>query len=50
MFNNNFEYKMLELKIDDNGNFLVANIEVENRFTLTLVNIYGPNQLIFTEN
>ena len=44
LFNNNFEYKMLELKIDDNGNFLIANIEVENRFTLTLVNIYGPNQ------
>ena len=44
LINNNFEYKFLTKKADKNGNFLIINIEVDKRFTLTLVNIYGPNQ------
>ena len=43
LFQNNFQYKMLEQKADQDGNFLIAKIDV-NENIFTIVNIYGPNQ------
>ena len=44
LFNNNFEYKLLECNSDKEGNYIMINIEVEHKFTVTILNIYGPNQ------
>ena len=44
LFNNTFEYKLLDCIPDKDGNFIMINIEVEKKFTVTLLNIYGPNQ------
>ena len=44
LMNNNFEYKILQKKIDLEGNFIILKIELEKKITLTLVNIYGPNK------
>ncbi len=43
LFNNNFEYKVLKKKQDTEGNYIILNVEIEKKFVLTLVNIYGPN-------
>lgn len=43
LFNINFEYKILKTKHDANGNFIVVNLEIEQK-QITLVNIYGPNE------
>ena len=43
MFNNNFEFKVKDVKRDDNGNFIVISFSVmEEEFVL--VNVYGPNR------
>ena len=42
LFNNNFEFKVLKEKGDNNGNYLVLDIQVDN-LKITLVSIYGPN-------
>lgn len=42
LFRNNFEYKILEQRIDPNGNYLAAKIKMLDT-EVTLVNIYGPN-------
>ena len=39
----NFEYKVIECIQDEEGRFIFLTIEVEGRLTLTLINIYGPN-------
>ena len=44
LFNNNFEYKLMECNSDKDGNYIMINIEVEHKFTVTILNIYGPNQ------
>lgn len=44
LFNNNFEYKVLRQRLDINGNYIILNIEIENKLPVTLVTIYGPNQ------
>lgn len=43
LFNNNFEFKVHEVKKDDNGNKLILDITIEGK-RLTLINIYGPNR------
>lgn len=51
LLNNNFEYKLNEVKKDDNGNKLILDITIENK-RMKLINIYGPNRdspLFFTE-
>ena len=40
--NNTFEYKVHNVKHDDNGNLLALDIEI-HEYRITLVNIYGPN-------
>lgn len=43
LFKNNFEFKILKYLADSEGRFIIADIQLENK-TLTLVNIYAPNQ------
>ena len=44
LFNKNFEYKILKERADGDGNFLILELEIAKKFTITLVNLYGPNQ------
>ena len=44
LFSNSFEFKVLKERADGDGNFIILEIEIAKKFTLTLVNIYGPNQ------
>ena len=43
LFNNNFDFKVLRHKSDNNGNLLAIEMEVENK-KITLITIYGPNK------
>ena len=38
-----FEYKCLNVIKDTEGRFIILTLEIDNRYTITLVNIYGPN-------
>ena len=51
LFNNNFEFKILNEKKDENGNLLALNIRIANK-TITLITIYAPNadSPVFFEN
>ena len=42
-FDNSFEYKVLDSINDDVGNYLALKILIGNQFSLSLINIYGPN-------
>ena len=42
LFNNNFDFKILEVIKDPQGNYLIVRIKTFDQ-ELTLVNIYGPN-------
>ena len=42
LLKNNFEYKIEDIKTDNNGNFCILQLEVTGK-KLCLVNIYGPN-------
>ena len=44
LFNNNFEYRLINEKSDTAGNLILLELEIEKRFTINLINIYGPNQ------
>ena len=44
LFNNNFEYDILRTKIDLKGNLVAVELKLHGTFTLTLINIYGPNR------
>jgi len=50
LFNNNFEYKVIDSVKDNEGNLLCVNIIIES-YKLSLINFYGPNtdQRIFYE-
>ena len=43
LFSNFIEYKVCKAKMDQNGNMLILDLELEGK-QLTLVNIYGPNE------
>lgn len=43
LLNNNFEHKVERVKIDQNGNFIVLDIIIQEK-RITLVNLYGPNE------
>ena len=43
LLNNNFEYKIKNERIDDIGNMICLDIEIEEKFTVSMINIYGPN-------
>jgi hypothetical protein len=38
---NNFEFKIKQVKKDDNGNLLGLDLTIEDK-RITLINIYGP--------
>ena len=42
LFMNNFDFKILNSKADDQGNLIYADIEIDT-VSLRLVNIYAPN-------
>lgn len=41
-FKNNFEFKINQVKKDDNGNLLGLDLNIEDK-RITLINIYGSN-------
>ena len=43
LFNNKIEYKVHSVQTDNVGNFILLRINIDNKFEITLVNIYGPN-------
>ena len=43
LFNNDFEYKLINEKTDALGNYISLELEIDNKFTILLINIYGPN-------
>jgi exonuclease III len=43
LFNNNFEYKVNNEYKDQEGNLLVLELNIFNKYDLLLINIYGPN-------
>ena len=42
MFNKNLDYKIYQKIIDNNGNFIIVDLNIYNQ-RLTLINLYGPN-------
>ena len=43
MFNDNFQYKIHEIIKDQQGNFIIVDLEIED-YRFTLATIYGPNR------
>ena len=43
LFNNNFEFKVIEVQTDENGNFMIISLFAMDK-ELLLVNIYGPKK------
>ena len=43
LFNNNFEYILKNEKIDAHSNMIKLELEIENKFIVSLINLYGPN-------
>ena len=41
MINNNFEYKVHNIRKDNLGNYIIVDITIEGE-RMTLANIYGP--------
>ena len=44
LLNNNFDFKINQVIRDEDGNYIIMLIELENNIKLTLINIYGPNK------
>ena len=42
LFNNRLEYKILKSTTDQNGNYIILDLKIEDD-NFTLVNLYGPN-------
>ena len=42
LINNTFEHKVHRVKTDQNGNFIILELNIEGK-QITLVNLYGPN-------
>ena len=43
LFRNNFEFQLKNTVIDNEGNFIIAEIIIEKKL-FTLINVYGPNE------
>ena len=43
LFNNNFEYTILNEHKDEEGNFLILEINIFKKYDILLINLYGPN-------
>lgn len=44
LLNNNFEHKVINEDTDEKGNLMELTLEIENKYTITLISIYGPNK------
>ena len=44
LFNNNFEFKIINKETDRNGNYLNLEVLIENKYNILLLNVYGPNK------
>ena len=44
LINNTFEYNVLDITRDTDGRFLQITLDVANLYTITFVNVYGPNR------
>jgi hypothetical protein len=44
LMNNDIEISISKMKSDSNGNFIITNMMVDNRYNITLFNLYGPNR------
>ena len=44
LFNNNFEFKVNKTEHDNNGNYLIIDMTIENKYNILLINIYDPNR------
>ena len=42
IFNNNFDYKIIHKEIDNDGNYVMVDLDVSS-VSLGLINIYAPN-------
>jgi exonuclease III len=42
--NNNFEHKVLRVRADPDGNYIISSILIENKYSICIVNLYGPNR------
>ena len=40
----NFEYKLTHIYSDKTGRYQIITMDIANKFSITLTNIYGPNQ------
>lgn len=43
LFNNNFEYEIIQVTTDEIGNYLAIDLRIE-KYNILLINIYGPNR------
>ena len=43
LFNNDFEYKLINEKTNALENYISLELEIDNEFIILLINIYGPN-------
>lgn len=43
LFNNNFEYEIIQVTTDEIGNYLAIDLRIE-KYNIFLINIYGPNR------
>ena len=44
LFNNTNEINILKVFSNNEGNFIISNIMIDNKYSITLVNLYGPNR------
>ena len=44
LFSGNFGYEVLRSKVDLKGNIVATEIKIQQMYTFTLINIYGPNR------
>ena len=44
LIRNNFEFKIINVHKDVNGNYLLLDILISNEFNLKIITIYAPNQ------
>lgn len=44
LFNNTNKINILKVFSNNEGNFIISNIMIDNKYSITLANLYGPNR------
>ena len=44
LFCNTCEYKLIKSKTDSGGNYVAGSFLIDNKYSITIVNLYGPNR------